>query len=359
VLSGTPAQAGISRFSIGVVDAARASASREFTVTIASPIIFSTNSLPDATAGTPYNQSIVVTGGTPPYTFVIDSGSLPPGITLNSAGGLFGTPTAIGTFAFTLRASDTFQGAKPQASATQAFQLTVVAPPRPAASVAGVNDTEPPAQQPALTVKLAKPYPLPLDGAITLTFASAVGNVDDPAIQFSTGGRTAAFTIPAGTTAAVFSNATLALSTGTVAGKITLTLSLQASGQDVTPQPAPTRVVTLPAQAPVITTNVTAKRTGSGLEVDITGFSNSRDMTSAAFQFQAAAGTNLQTSQVTIPVDQIFATWYNDAASQPFGSGFLYAQQFTITGNAAGITGVTVTLTNKQGTSSTANATVQ
>ena len=143
-----------------------------------------------------------------------------------------------------------------------------------------------------------------------------------------------------------------------MAGKITLTLSFQASGEDVTPQPVPTRIITIPAQAPVIT-KVAARHTTGGLEVEVTGFSNSRDMVSSTFQFQASAGTSLQTSQVTVQVGQIFGTWYSDATSQPFGSLFTFTQPFTISGNAAGITNVSVTLTNPQGASSAVSASVQ
>ena len=82
-------------------------------------------------------------------------------------------------------------------------------------------------------------------------------------------------------------------------------------------------------------------------------------MVSATFQFTASAGTSLQTSQVTVQVDQVFGTWYNDTTSQQFGSEFTFTQPFTISGNAAGITNVSVTLTNKQGASSAANASVQ
>jgi large repetitive protein len=353
-ITGTPAQNGASNFTMQVTDSAGIAATQPLSIVIGPLITFTTPSpLPNAVVGQAYSQQIAVTGGTPPYTFSLDSGALPAGVTLDATGKLAGTPTALSAFNFTVRVTDVNQ-----VSATQPYMLSVAPPALPAPTIVGIADTEPPAQQPGLSLQLANSYPLPLTGTITLTFTSAVGDIDDPAIQFSTGGRTANFTIPAGSTSAVFSTANFAIATGTVAGKITLTLSFQASGQDVTPQPVPTRVITIPAQVPVVT-KLAAQHTAGGLTVDVTGFSNSRDMVSATFQFTASAGTSLQTSQVTVPVDQIFGTWYNDVTSQQFGSEFTFTQPFTISGNAAGITNVSVTLTNKEGASSAVSASVQ
>jgi hypothetical protein len=353
-ITGTPTANGTSNFTVQVTDSAGVVSTKPLSIVIGPLITFTTPSpLPNATAGAAYNQSIAVTGGTPPYTFSVDSGTLPAGITLDATGKLAGKPTGLGASNFTVRVTDANE-----VSATQPYALSVLAPTLPAPTIVGVTDTEPPAQQPGLSLELAKSYPLPLSGTITLTFASDVGNVDDPAIQFSTGGRAADFTVPAGSTSAVFSTANFAVATGTVAGKITLTLSFQASGEDVTPAPVPTRVITIPPQAPVVT-KVAAQHTAGGLTVDVTGFSNPRDMVSATFQFTASAGTSLQTSQVTVPVDQIFGTWYNDTTSQQFGSQFTFTQPFTISGNAAGVTNVSVTLTNQQGASSAVSASVQ
>jgi len=245
-----------------------------------------------------------------------------------------------------------------QTKVTQAYQLTITAPPVKNPTVSGVGTTAPPAQQPTVSVQLAQPYPTDLTGTITLTFTPAAGNVDDPSIQFSTGGRSVTFTIPAGQTTAVFSAATISLGTGTVSGTITLTLHFSlADGQDVTPQPAPTQVITIGPQAPVIT-KVTVSSTSGGIEVDVTGFSNTREMVSATFTFQAASGTTLQGSTATITVDQIFTTWYNGTSSTQYGSQFTFAQPFTISGSASGIASVSVTLTNKQGTSPATSTTV-
>ncbi|MBI5688282.1 MAG: peptidylprolyl isomerase, partial [Verrucomicrobia bacterium] len=52
-----------------------------------------------------YNQTMLVNGGIGPYTWS-SSGNLPPGLSLSADGVLSGTPTAIGTYNFTLGVSD-------------------------------------------------------------------------------------------------------------------------------------------------------------------------------------------------------------------------------------------------------------
>jgi hypothetical protein len=60
-----------------------------------------------------------------------------------------------------------------------------------------------PATQPSFNITLAAAYPIALSGTLTLEFTpDAVSPADDPAIQFSAGGRTLNFTIPAGQTSA-------------------------------------------------------------------------------------------------------------------------------------------------------------
>ena len=69
----------------------------------AAPAI-TTATLPDGTVNTAYSQTLAATGDTP-ITWSIDSGDLPDGLSL-SGSTISGTPTAAGTFAFTVKAQN-------------------------------------------------------------------------------------------------------------------------------------------------------------------------------------------------------------------------------------------------------------
>ena len=111
ILSGTPTSAGSYNFVVTATDTNNCTGNQGYTLTIsAAPcptITLSPSSLPAGTAGSPYNQTLTASGGTGPYSFVILSGSLPPGLTLSASGALTGTPTASGSFGFTVAATDT------------------------------------------------------------------------------------------------------------------------------------------------------------------------------------------------------------------------------------------------------------
>jgi hypothetical protein len=70
------------------------------------PTLTFTGSLPNATLGVFYTQTLHASGGTAPYTYALTAGTLPPGITLSSTGVVSGTPTAVGTSSFTVTATD-------------------------------------------------------------------------------------------------------------------------------------------------------------------------------------------------------------------------------------------------------------
>jgi hypothetical protein len=124
VVSGTPTVTGTATFTVTATDAAGATASHAYTVTIDAAVAVTTGSLPSWTVNRAYSQTIAASGGTGSLTFSVSSGSLPAGLTLSSAGVVSGTPTATGTATFTVTATDTVG-----ASASQSYTVTVNAAP--------------------------------------------------------------------------------------------------------------------------------------------------------------------------------------------------------------------------------------
>jgi len=179
-----------------------------------------------------------------------------------------------------------------------------------------------------------------------------------PSSQFSTGGRSVEFSIPAGASNAFFMDSAVLIQTGTVAGTITLTLQFLVDGVDLTPQPPPTRTIHILPAPPVIS-QVVASRTSTGISVTITGFSNTREVATATFNFPAAAGSHLTTTTLTIPATPLFSPYYGAAASIAFGSLFTYVQSFTIQGTASDVQQVGVVLTNSVGPSAQVTVAIQ
>ncbi|MHB0971789.1 MAG: ice-binding family protein [Thermoanaerobaculia bacterium] len=74
-------------------------------ITVAPP------TLPNGEVGIAYLATVSASGGVGPYTFAVTSGALPTGLTLDGAtGDITGTPTTIGTFNFTITATDGSSG---------------------------------------------------------------------------------------------------------------------------------------------------------------------------------------------------------------------------------------------------------
>jgi hypothetical protein len=346
-IGGTPTAAGTFSVTATVTDSKGATASKTYTVTIAvAPLSITSAAAPNATVGTAVSATFTAAGGAPPYTW--SATGLPAGLTLSAAGALSGTPTAPGSPSFTVTVKDTAG-----TTASQTVKMTIALPPSPTLNLTGLPATSSPATQSTLQIGIAAAYPVDVTVTLTLTFAADSGP-DDPTVQFSTGGRSVALTITAGSLAALNS---VGVQTGTVAGTATITARLTAASQDITPSPAPTRTVRINAAAPVATT-VTATISGSGFTVTIVGYATTRSITSAVFTFTPASGANLQTTTVTIPVDQLFSAWYASAASAAFGSQFTFTQPFTVQGGVSAIASVTVTLVNATGSSTPVTATL-
>lgn len=156
-----------------------------------------TTTLPDGTAGTAYSATVAASGRPAP-TFAVTNGTLPPGLTLDSTGGITGTPTSAGTFAFTVTASSVVSGIP--STAQQSLSITIAAPPVPVLSAADDDFTATPvaATGGAPGNVLANDT---LDGSPVTPADVTLALTDDGGIAGATLSATGTLTIPAGAAA--------------------------------------------------------------------------------------------------------------------------------------------------------------
>ncbi|KRC66498.1 hypothetical protein ASE12_18020 [Aeromicrobium sp. Root236] len=122
-ITGVPTTVGTSTFTVLVTDAAvphgTASATLSLTVT---PMSIVTTSLPAGTAKRYYTTKLAFSGGKGTLVSTISAGALPPGVRLATSGTISGTPTAAGTYTFTVSVRD---ASTPANVATRTLTLTI------------------------------------------------------------------------------------------------------------------------------------------------------------------------------------------------------------------------------------------
>jgi hypothetical protein len=137
VISGTPTAAGVGNANLtfvltdsGKATALTANVTLGLTVNAAPAITFAGVVPATATYNTAYTGSAAASGGAGALTYSLTLGALPTGLSLNAASGaITGTPTAVGTFNFTVRAADAFGDLSSQAySIVVSYPAVVVTP---------------------------------------------------------------------------------------------------------------------------------------------------------------------------------------------------------------------------------------
>jgi hypothetical protein len=310
-----------------------------------SPLLISgTCPLPEAKIGTPYLQRFTASGGSAPYSFRVD-GRLPGGLTLAGNGTLAGTPLAAGDADFEIEVQDSLGRSVSKACTLVSsvpdiptFRMNTI-PATMNAAVAG----------PAITVDLSQPYSLPIQGELVLTSEADTGSFDnpinrpDPRVRFANGQRTVPFTIQPGSRQI----ATQIVSTGTVAGSTTVKLAnVRIAGIPVYTLPVP-RQFRVVRQAPVITDACYAPATG-GLNVVVTGYSTTRQLTNATVTLTPLAG-GVERS-MTIDVAGSGYDYFSTDEAVRNGGAFTLTLPFSIQGGETN--GPTLELANASGSTS-------
>jgi hypothetical protein len=202
-IGGTPTAKGTFTFTVTVSDTAGASASKMLSVTIGPPLPLTVTTtsanLPSGTVNLAYGAGLGATGGVQPYAWSLAAGSvLPSNLTMDSSGGISGTPTAFGKFTFTVMVSDS---ETPALTATANLSITINtllfgqysfvfngfdANGAVAAAgsftadgqggiTGGVEDINRHAPGPATNVSITGTYSIGTDNRGTLTFTSSLG----------------------------------------------------------------------------------------------------------------------------------------------------------------------------------------
>ncbi len=244
VISGTPTSSGTAAFTVTVQDSstlAQSQSSAVSLIVVPSPLSIASSSVASGTDGMSYSSSLQASGGTAPYSWSISSGSLPAGVLLNPATGMLsGTPTASGSFSFVANVRDS--GSPAQAAAV-AMSLYVAAAGTPLNITAS-----------ALT-----------DATINRLYSATL----------SASGGTAPYTwsihpgsLPPGLT--------LAASTGvisgspTLAGAVTLPVSVSDSGTPVQTQSAVISLIVDPAPLTITTSGLVSGTSGTAYSSALT-----------------------------------------------------------------------------------------
>jgi hypothetical protein len=220
---------------------------------------------------------------------------------------------------------------------------TGVVPPFPQPQIVVTLPEPDSAQQGTVAVNLSEPSQISGTGTVTLAFVpdASIPGAADPGIAFASGGQSTTFTVFIGVTHGAFDGAlTAEFQTGTTAGTLSFTVQLGAN----TVQQS---VAILPAVVGV--TAAQGVRSAGSVEVDLTGFDNTRTAGALSFTFYDAGG-NAIAAPIQANGSSTFAAYFQNSA----GGTFELKAVFPVLGDTSQIAAFQAAVTNSAGTSTTA-----
>jgi hypothetical protein len=226
----------------------------------------------------------------------------------------------------------------------RAFTLTGqgLDPPLPGASIVFASSVGASAQQNSVSIPLASASQRSGTGTLSMAFQSSVSGVtDDAAVQFLSGPlRVATVTIAIGdTSATIGGQSSMAFQTGTTAGTITFTLTLE----NIQPQQASLNI----PPSPINIDSATAVRLFGSINVALSGFDNTYSASQLAFTFYDTTGKALPQGAINVDAGSAFQQYFSTTQA---GGSFALLAEFPVTGNEAEIGYVTAQVANSLGT---------
>jgi hypothetical protein len=339
LITGTPTAAGTFPLNVRVLDSTGRTTVQPCGITVAPSPLTITGScpLPKARVGVPYSSPFTAGGGTAPYTFSL-TGALPAGLTLNPNGSVTGTPITAANTEFQIRLRD---GQNRVSGLPCSIEVSIPDVPTLKLNTTAASVLNPASAGPTITLDAGSVYSLPIQGTLVLTNladtgnAEAIANRPDPRVRFNNGQTTLNFTIAPGSRQISAPTA----STGTVAATITVSVTnLRIAGSAVPLVPSP-KLFQVRRTIPVITDacfNVKA----TGIEAVVTGYTTTRQLTSATFTFTPAASS-------TVDLTASAAVYFQGDDSIRNGGAFTLTIPFTAEGG--NIAGASLTLSNSVG----------
>jgi len=228
----------------------------------------------------------------------------------------------------------------------QSFALsgTGVVPPLPQATIAITLAAPDSAQQGTIAVNLSSIPQTSATGTVTLAFVPDAGITGpaDPGIAFASGGQSAQFNVFIGQNQGLFGGtaSTIAFQTGTTAGTLTVTVDLGANTVQQSIAILPAVVGVAAAQG--------ARSTGS-IEVDLTGFDNTRTAGHLSFTFYDPSGNVIGPGAISADGTALFAAYFQTSA----GGTFELKAVFPVAGNFSQISEFQAAVTNSAGSATT------